>query len=207
MEFRNEVNVYTATGDHVGKIDRVVIDPRTKKVSHVVVRKGFLLPEDKLVPIDMIASATEDHVTLRPDAGDLHTLPLFEDTYYVPLEEVVRPGMNASEIYWYPPVGGWYGTPIYPEVSYVAHTESNIPEGTVGLKEGAAVKTPNGKHIGNVERIFTENDQATHILVSHGLLLKEKKLIPVNWIMHIYEDEIELNVDASMLERLPTHEA
>jgi uncharacterized protein YrrD len=43
----------------------VVLDPQTKKAIHIVVRKGFLFTEDKVVPISFISDATEDRVTLR----------------------------------------------------------------------------------------------------------------------------------------------
>jgi uncharacterized protein YrrD len=211
MQFKDGTNVYTADGDQVGRIDRVVIDPRTKEVSHVVVRKGLLFTEDKVVPLELIAGATEDMVTLRDDAGDLDVLPHFEESHYVPMSEADQattyaPGY-ASPVYWYPPFGGaWYGAPVYPEVTYTTRTEQNIPEGTVGLKEGAKVVSADGDHVGNVERIFTTGDRATHMLISQGLLFKEKKLIPTLWISTITEDEVKLGVNSGMLERLPAYE-
>ncbi len=43
MQFKRGAEGFTADGRKVGGIDRVVIDPRTREVSHVVIRKGFLL--------------------------------------------------------------------------------------------------------------------------------------------------------------------
>jgi uncharacterized protein YrrD len=211
MEFKDGAKVYMADGDLAGSIDRVVIDPHTKTVTHVVVRKGFLFTEDKVVPLDLVAGTTEDLVTLREDAGDLDALPLFEESHYVPLDDVDKPASysadNASPIYWYPPFGGaWYGAPVYPEVAYMTRTEQNIPEGTVGLKEGAKVVSADGVHVGDVERVFTVGDQATHLLISQGLLFKENKLIPTTWVSSITEDEVTLSINARMLERLPAYE-
>src|SRR5260370_28486368 len=83
MEFQQNSAIFTANGDAVGHIDRVVVDPETKVVTHIVVRKGFLFKEDKVVPISLIAKATEDGIRLRDDVGDLHALPLFEEKHYV----------------------------------------------------------------------------------------------------------------------------
>jgi uncharacterized protein YrrD len=216
VQFKDGTKVYTANGDHVGSIDRVVIDPRTKEVSYIVVRKGFLFTEDKLVPIGMIASADEDRLTLRMDAGNLDDLPLYEEAEYVPLEAGEYPEQYggavgaALPLYWYPTSGaGWYpgtATPLVPVDTYAVHTEPNIPEGTVGLKEGAAVVSMDGDRVGTVERIVTHDNRATHMLVSHGLLFKEKKLIPVGWVTDINEDEISLGVHTSVLTRLPAYE-
>src|SRR5260221_14110391 len=87
MEFKEGTGVYTADGRKVGVIDRVVIDPRSDKVTHVVIRKGFLFVEDKVVPIDLLAEASEDGILLRPDVHDLDKLPRFEETHYLPLYE------------------------------------------------------------------------------------------------------------------------
>lgn len=214
MQFKDGANVYTADGDQVGRIDRVVIDPRTKEVTHVVVRKGLLFTEDKVVPLDLIVGATEDMVTLREDAGDLEQLPPYEEMQYILLDEadqpeVYRPGY-APPTYWYPSVGGaWYGAypHYYPsETSYTTRVEQNIPEGTVGLKEGAKVISADGEHVGNIERVMTVDDRATHLLISQGLLFKERKVIPTTWISTITEDEVDLNVRASLLERLPDYQ-
>ena len=70
-EFKERASVVTADEQQVCRVDRVVIGPKTKEVTHIVVRKGLIFTEDKVVPINLVASATEDRVTLREDAGDL----------------------------------------------------------------------------------------------------------------------------------------
>ena len=55
-----------------------MLDPETKEGTHIVVRKGFLFTEDKVIPMALISAATEEGVTLRENVGDLQTLPLFE---------------------------------------------------------------------------------------------------------------------------------
>ena len=87
MQFKDGTAVFTSTGEEVGHIDRVVIDPGTKEVTGIVVRKGFLFTEDKVVPISLIAAATDERVTLREDAGDLQALPDFEETHYIAYDD------------------------------------------------------------------------------------------------------------------------
>ena len=68
MQLKRDTPVQTATGQSVGHIDRVVLDPASKEVTHIVVRKGLFFTQDKVVPIGLVAAATEAQVTLREDA-------------------------------------------------------------------------------------------------------------------------------------------
>lgn len=77
MQFKQGTHVYTTDGKDVGAIDRVVLDPRTDEVTHVVVRRGWLFTEDKVVPIDLIDQAVAEQVQLRSDVRDLDQLPEF----------------------------------------------------------------------------------------------------------------------------------
>ena len=215
MQFKQGANVSTYDGKNVGNVDRVVLNPKTKEVTHIVVHKGFLFNEDKLVPLSIVSSATEDKVTLRPDAVDLDKLPPFEEVHYIPLDEseavsVAYPVGWASPFYMYQPLAGSLTSPDYApsyagQQPYRSETEQNIPEDTVALKEGARVISDDDQHVGNVERIFTHtgSDRATHFLVSAGLIFKDHKLIPTSWIHDIQEGEVHLNINAGTLENLP----
>ncbi|HXF62093.1 MAG TPA: PRC-barrel domain-containing protein [Caldilineaceae bacterium] len=221
MQFRDGARVYTADGREVGSVDRVVIDPRTDKITHIVVRKGWLFTEDKVIPTDLVETAVEDQVQLRGDIEDLDELPNFEETYYIPPEEMPEGSARdagyaagyAPALYWYPPVGaawpgyytGYYGYPLTP---YVTHTERNVPEGTVALKEGAEVISADGERVGTVEEVLTNRDlnRATHLVISEGWLFKEKRVIPVDWIRDMSEDNIHLAVKASVLARVPAYQ-
>jgi uncharacterized protein YrrD len=217
MRFEQGADVYTAQGDKVGEIDRVVIDPKTNEVTHVMIKKGFLLPVDKVVPISLIGPIVDDHVTLRKNAGDLESLPNFKETHYISVdeedvEEAAEQG-QAHPLLWYPPVGaswwntgGYLGFPgiFYPIPPYVVGTKRNIPEGTVALKEGAKVISMDDKHVGNVETVLTDSEEnrATHLVISKGLFSKQRKLIPTSWVSIVMADEIHLAVDSHVIARL-----
>ncbi|MFN2291356.1 MAG: PRC-barrel domain-containing protein [Anaerolineae bacterium] len=229
MELIKGQDIITPDGDKVGSIERVVLDPETKEVSHIVIEEGFLLKETKVVPINMLGAETEDGIVLR-DAEYLDDLPPFSETDYVPAgvetaetrergegqpAEMARdyPTQFAPRYYWYPPVGvGWWrglGTPTYVEPEYVRTVEFNIPDGTVALEEGAAVITSDDKHIGDVEEILTDpqENRATHFVISTGLLLKEHKLVPTQWVSTILEAEVYLSVSSDVVKGLPEYKS
>jgi uncharacterized protein YrrD len=221
MQFKEGTRVYTVDGRDVGTVDRVVLDPRNNKVSGIVVRKGWLFTEDKVVPIEMVDVASEDRVTLLETKHDLQELPEFQDTYYIPAYEEDYKGValphppHAMPFYSYPPVGvAWWGVGTYMdypvvEPEYVVRTDENIPDNTIALSEGARVVDLDGKHVGDVEELFfdSESKRVTHLLISKGILFKEHKLIPGNWIEVMGEDEVSLHVPTKVVEALPEYQA
>jgi uncharacterized protein YrrD len=213
MELKEGTSVYTPDGEEVGRISRFVIDPATKHVTHVVVQKGWLLREDKVVPIKMVDSANEERVQLTEEVGNYDELPPFEETHFVSATEEEDYGQSATHVpatYWYPPMG-YLASPTYGPNIYnwpPAETRQNIPEHTVALKEGADVISADDKHVGNLERLFvaSDNDKVTHFVISEGLLLKERKLVPAHWVKNVEEDKVHLTVSSSLLDRLPAYE-
>lgn len=223
MQFKENTSVYTADGQQVGVIDRVVLDPQTNEVSHVVVRQGWLFTEDKVVPTALIDVATEEEVRLRADVDNLDELPLFEVTHYIPYDDTAYANETATTaaypalgyarpLYGYPPLGGvwggyYSGYYAYPTTPYAVETERNIPEGSIALKQGASVFASNGESVGQVARVFVdeETQQVTHLLISEGWLFKEKRIVPADWIKSVIEDEVQLAVNTGVLNQLPEY--
>ena len=64
----------------------MVLNPKTREVRRLIVRKGLLFPEDKNVTLHLITPAAEDRVSLSEDAGDLDKLPQLEETPFIPVD-------------------------------------------------------------------------------------------------------------------------
>ncbi len=222
LQFKANAEVFTKDDEKIGEIRRVVIDPQTKTVTHVVVEKGFLLTEDKLVPVDWFDITAEDKVILDVEERETEELPPFEELHYVPWREAQLRGAEtedpqnyAQPYFWYPPahVNWWsysgyrayYGVTDPP---YVIVAERNVPEDTIPLKEGASVISADDQHVGDVERVFADPDsaRATHVVIARGLIVKDRKLIPTAWIKALGEDRVVLSVDAEFLDQLDNYE-
>ena len=119
-------------------------------------------------------------------------------------------------MYWYPSVGtAWWGAGAsgYTGFSWGAlppfliKTERHLPEGAIALEEGARVASRDGEHVGDVEQVITGSDgeRVSHLVISHGLLLKEHKVVPVTWIAHVGEEYVRLSVDAHQVQSLPDY--
>lgn len=219
MEIKEGTGVFTTGDEQVGEVNRFVIDPSTNEITHIVVQKGWFFTEDKVVPIDMIQSATEDKVILTESEDDFDRLPPFEETEFLRVNDErantrfaadYPTGIRAPVYYWYPPYG-YTGYPAY-GLGYGAWppavTERNIPQNTVALKEGANVMSADDKHVGDIERVFIEGDtnKSTHFLISQGALFKDRKLVPAHWVRAVDEDTVILTVSSEVLEDLPSYE-
>ena len=207
IQLQKHAHVLASNAQEVGFLERVVVNPETNVVTHIVVRMGPLFnKEDKIVPIELVTDTTEDLVLLGTDAAAVESMPLFEEQQVVSEWRTVE-ALASSENRQPVPFGespSVIPLVLDPDDTYATETVQNIPEGTVAMKEGAKVIASDGEHIGHVERILADPsiDQITHLLISRGLFSKEVKIIPIKWILKIGEDNVYLNVNKDSIEGL-----
>jgi uncharacterized protein YrrD len=226
MRLTKGADIYSAQGERIGTLDRVVLDPETHEVTHLVVSKGLLFKTSKVVAIDMVNPEIEDRITLLNPKQDLDEFQDFEETHYIDVdapdyptaESSVPPSEVVGGAYWYPPtsLAWWRLTPdthaAYPAVPaippYVPKTKQNIPEGTIALEEGAKVVSKDDRYVGNIEQVIVDeqDNRVTHFVINAGTFFKERKLIPVLWISNIDENEVRLSSTSKVLNRLPAYQ-
>lgn len=222
MQFRQGVGVRLADGRGVGQLDRVVVDPRTKEVNYIVVRKGMFFTTDRVVPLTLVARADENEVVLREDAGDLEGLPQFEERHYVMADSSAPAADTAPSLYAYPPllggeITGMTGTlptlgglgGLGNREPVVEQTQRAIPDDNVALRAGTRVVAADGETVGSIDEVLTaaHADQVSHLVISQGLLFKDRKLVPLGWVQEIGEDEVKLAVDSAFVSRLASYDA
>ena len=159
LEVTQETDVYTARDEHVGSVDRIVIDPVSGRVSHVVVRKGLFFPEDKLIQMEDISTATPERINLRQGVVADELLP-FVEQHYVPfdeadIEEADRParlidGGTGFVSTWYGPLG--VAAPMH-ESTLLAVSERNIPDRLTALQAGVPVFSSDRQVVGRLDRV------------------------------------------------------
>src|SRR5687768_13842902 len=131
MQFQAKANVYTTSGERAGVLDRVVIDPRNRQVTHLIIQKGLLFRSDKVVPVDMVAEAEKDRVVLKEEVGDPDGLADFAEEHYVQKDNaewtappagtgttsMLPGGASAPLLLWYPTVAaGTSGSQVATEM-------------------------------------------------------------------------------------------
>jgi sporulation protein YlmC with PRC-barrel domain len=204
MEFTEGVRVFTPDGRHLGNVDHVVVDPGTRAVTHIVVRCGHLLGEDKVIALSQLSEAAEDRIVVTADPGNL---PRFEEKHYVRLDEATRRRWrvphNLPIIY-----GGWVaagGLAFLEDVAEQIHR--NLPEEELAVEAGAGVYDASGRRCGRVRELITDADtgRITQVVVAVGRFRSRAKAIPATWIHNYGEDRITLAVGRQTLQSVPDH--
>jgi uncharacterized protein YrrD len=194
MEFKDGSKIYSVDKQEAGSLRRVVIDPKTNIVTHIVIQKGFLFTEDRVVPVEKVASASKDEVDLNCTLVELKEMS--------PLD-INQPTAKGGEQDISQTAGGMYATPST-DAFVTNETTRTIPENLVALKEGARVVSADGKHIGHIDRVFTQDGKVNGFSLSQGLLIKTHKSIPIEWVKDIGDKEVNLSVDGFQVDDLPT---
>ncbi len=72
----------------VGEVTRVIVDPLSREISHIVVGGNGLGPLERQVPAGQIQTVTGDSVLLRAASTELEQFPAFQRDDYVTVKEV-----------------------------------------------------------------------------------------------------------------------
>ncbi|CAG0937530.1 hypothetical protein TFLX_06466 [Thermoflexales bacterium] len=203
MQFNRGANVVTSDGKGAGHVDRVVLDPKTKEITHLVIRRGLLQKEDRVVPINVVTSKYGGELTLELPSTEFEGLPVFEEEQLIPVNENQSGDPSSTALSPAYPGGAAGFANTGPQ--YRRETHLNIPDQTVALKEGARVVDHDNVEVGQVAQVLTGTPpvEVSHFLIAKGLLVKEHRLIPAEWVESLRDDEVQLTVTADAVEKLP----
>jgi uncharacterized protein YrrD len=212
--------VYASNGEKLGKVERIVLDAKSKAITKFVAHSGLTHAGDRLVDIDMITGAHEDGVRLDLTAEQFKQLPTFVEENFVIAapEEVEDYGVAMTN-----PAGGhpfYFAAPQLPGTEYtgrdslfapaqtssVVETMTNIRDVDVVIDSGTKVVGSDGEELGKVDEVFfDEHGNVTGFIVKKGLIFRHDVRVPIDWVRDAAEDEIVLSVPAAEAEALAYH--
>jgi sporulation protein YlmC with PRC-barrel domain len=179
-----------------GRTTRVVINPATRQVTHLVVGFDQLLAE-YLVPIELVAEATPSLVRLRCTREEFDKLEPFAEATLVPGTVPFVP---------YGP-GEYVSLPyVFPESGIMLSEHKHVPPGELAVQRGAQVRATDGD-VGRVDEFLIDpaNEHITHLVLREGHLWGQRDVtIPVSEIDHLEEDTVYLKLDKHSIEALPS---
>jgi sporulation protein YlmC with PRC-barrel domain len=168
-----------------GKVSRMIIDPATETVTHLVIEPEHRLGVGRLVPLDLVDTAAGD-IKLRCTVEEFGTLEPAQETELI---DDVTPGLNA-------PMG--MISPVQTILQDV------VPLGEADVDRGDPVYALDGE-IGRVQGLLVDPDdhRVTHVLLQEGHLWGRKKVsIPVSAVTGV-ENGIQLSLTKKQVEDLP----
>jgi sporulation protein YlmC with PRC-barrel domain len=187
--------VLTRDGHETGKVSRVAMDPTSRKVTHLIVHQGRMMGRYVVVPMTTITQVEEGHIHIDVAEGDMHRLPDFRETDFLPPEE----GWEYPLAY--PPGGviwpmsmSWAGASTYPILSN-AIVKENIPDEDVTIDAGTSVECVDG-HCGRIDRVIVDDDSQAVVgfVIRKGFLFTQDIHATMDWVDHIDASGVHLKL-------------
>jgi sporulation protein YlmC with PRC-barrel domain len=198
-----------------GSMSRVVIDPISRVVTHLVVDAKHPRGSSRLVPLSLVEGASGE-IKLTCTMAEFGELEAAKETEFLPATRD-HGGYGPGEALYWPHyglamgglngmgslgMGAWLGDSRGVEDTYDA-----LPPGEVAVRRGERVRATDGE-IGRVEGLVidTATHYVTHVLLQEGHLWGRKDVaIPIRAVTRV-GDAIELNMAKRELAELPTVE-
>jgi uncharacterized protein YrrD len=168
-----------ATDGRVGDVSSVVVEPRARKLTHLLVRGHGLRGVERLLPIEDVVDAAQERVGLKVTQAEFESLtPTTAAVSYTP-HGVDGLYLDASSA-----------------VSTVRVDHGLIPEDDVTVRGGERVEATDGG-IGKVDGVVidAETHVVTHLVMREGHLWHTRTVrIPLEHIDHVERDAIYLKL-------------
>jgi sporulation protein YlmC with PRC-barrel domain len=201
MDIPINVGVQCADG-LCGRLTYVVINPITRRVTHLVVREAETPHTERMVPVALVAETTPNLVRMGCTRDELAKMEPFIETEYIRTKgsgvEPLPVGYVPGEYVLWPYV-------VPEQTEYVPMEHKRIPPGELAVRRGAHVEATDGR-VGQVDEFLVDpsNGHITHLVLREGHLWGQKDVtIPVSQIQRIEENVVYLNLDKHSIEALP----
>lgn len=185
----------------VGRLGWVVVDPVSRRLTHLVVEPEHRYGLGRLVPVELVAEPGPP-VRLSCSTDDVEALPEGEETQFLPSTEQF--GYTAGQVLAWPyfglggagPVGMLASQPI---------VYDKVPPGEVEVRRGDPVRAADGD-AGSVQGLVVDptDGYVTHVLLEEGHLWGRKQVaIPVTSIRAGEGGGIEVTFTRGEIRDLP----
>ena len=202
--------VYGVDGE-IGVLADLVVDPRSRRVTHLVVEPRHHAALARLVPIELAIHEDTDDARLKLlcSAQELRRLPevhelSYDRLYNLPVEDPDW-DVGIAEVLALPGDDGPGLLPEQPVMSPPPLIYDRIPKGEAELRRGSPVITADGRRVGRVaELVAGEGDRITALVVRRRWLQRPRRLtIPAGAVASVETDVVRLRVAKRELNATP----
>jgi sporulation protein YlmC with PRC-barrel domain len=199
------------------ELSDVVIDPTTRRVTHLVVQPHDRHDLARLVPVSLAEPAhgqSQATVDLACGSEEIERLERVQQAAYLRLGQfpVEDPeyDVGVEETYALPYYGSFAPGGIDAGLGPVSYDENapvvwdRIPKGEVEIRRGSAVSSSEGRHLGHVEGFLVDDEQhISHFVLEHGHLWGKREIvIPISAAERIESDGVILSMTKDEVEKL-----
>jgi sporulation protein YlmC with PRC-barrel domain len=204
----------SCTDGSCGEVRRIIVDPATDTVTHLVIQPGHRQDAGRLVPVHLVET-TADGIRLRCTRAEFdeldhaEQLELAEDEGFIGSGGLVGDDLAygvSGEAYAQSSTlgGGLINIGPLPEHRRSTIVEDVVPLGEDQIRPGDSVYAGDGE-IGRVRGFLVnpEDDRITHVLLQEGHLWGRKEIaIPVSAVTG-FDAGVRLNITKEQVGDLP----
>ena len=180
-----------------GKSTNVIVNPVKRQVTHVVVQDESL-PDNptRLVPVENVASTTQNQISLSCTKDDVARMRPFIVTQFI-RESGSGQAYASGEAY--------HSQYVVNDTAYDSVQEENIPLGELAVYCGMHVQATDGK-VGKLDELVLDpkSGDITHLQMREGHLWGKKDVaIPVSAVEFVDDETVYLKIDKKAVRMLP----
>ncbi|MGA8334418.1 MAG: PRC-barrel domain-containing protein [Solirubrobacteraceae bacterium] len=185
-----------ATDGPCGNLARLIFNPTTDVLTHLIVEPGHHDEQARVVPFDLVVRAGEDVIQLSCTKERYDQLDSAEDVEMLRDTTGKYDGFSTTSMYF------GVGRPLghHPQPMY----SDSVPLGEIEIRQGDPVHAKDGE-IGAVQGLVIDpaDHHVTHVLLQEGHLWGRKQVaIPIGVANRVaYEVRVDLTKDE--IEALP----
>ena len=202
MQFDFNLTGYIQSKDEeYGRLAGLVIYPEAWLATDLIVKRGQLMAQQRVVPIDMVQSALGDDVYLAVGSHELDQCPQYRVVEYE--EPVTGLEQQTAEI---AAPHGLYG-PSEPTVPTIKQKfREGIASDQRVIEPGMPIRNLEGK-IGKAVRVVVnrESNEITYLVAQRGMVFHEHLVVPITMVEEVSEDSVLVTGTDEMLEELPQY--
>lgn len=183
----------------LGYLVALVADPVARRITHLVVDDTGVPDSGRLVPIDKVVEADDNHIRLDLTAEAFFQLEPFVQPRYLRGDNFRLSDHDDTpeHLFLFPltvPAEGW---------SFVF--EERVPPGEVAIRPGAAVLDANGKKLGQVDEFLVDpsDQRISHLVLRRGHIFGKRTItVPMTEIVEATPDRVRLRLTGDEVGRL-----
>jgi uncharacterized protein YrrD len=196
------------TDESFGKLADVVIDPTSRRVTHLVVERDDEPWQARLVPVELAERGgyAGGAVALWATVEEVRRLPSVHEVAYLRLD-----GFPVDDPDWDIGIEEVLALPYYPSYDlqptppdYAARYD-RVPKGEVEIRRTSAVESADGHQLGDVDGFLVDDSQLiTHVVLEQGHPWERRDvLIPIGAVARVETDEVTLSLTKDEVGALP----
>ena len=197
--------------DVFGELADVVIDPISKRVTHLVAEPKGGHGEARLVPIALVEARgdEETEILLSCTTEEVQALDHVQEVAFLRLGEAPKgdpdwdvgvENVLALPYYEGSEITGFAGGMGETDIMY-----DRVPKGEVEIRRSSTVSATDDDFLGKVDGFVVDDDHITHFVLEHGHLWGKREItIPIGAVAKVETDAITLNLSKAEVEALPS---